>query len=118
MPSRRPILPDFPRRGVLILLGASAAMWVSRSKAGYPMIDDLWNKWQQDWRRMENLVRRRGWDIMQPLSIAPPASAAEIDAAVKEAGVAVPQQFREVLARCSAAVRFGWYVPMHHAPME
>ncbi|HZB61484.1 MAG TPA: SMI1/KNR4 family protein, partial [Microvirga sp.] len=55
---------------------------------------------------------------MKPLSIAPPASAAEIRSVGKDAGVAFPKQLREVLTRCSAAVQFGWNIPMHHAPME
>jgi hypothetical protein len=74
------------------------------------MPHDLWTQWQQEWRRMEALAQRRGWEV-EPLTIAPPASEAEIAAAEKEAGVACPHQLREVLTQHSAVVEFGWSIP-------
>jgi hypothetical protein len=76
---------------------------------------DLWTEWQQEWRRMEALARRRGWEV-EPLTIAPPAPQAEIAAAEKEAGVPFPAQLREVLTRHSAVVRFGWDIPKELRP--
>ncbi len=112
-----PILPGILRRDALKILGASvAALWAGGAHSGHRMTQDLWNQWQQDWRRMEALARRRGWDIRKPLSIAPPASAAEIDAVGKKAGVAFPKQLREVLTEYSAAVEFGWYIPEELRP--
>ena len=111
-----PILPGFLRRDVLKILGASAAaLWAGGSQSGHRMTQDLWNQWQQDWRRMEALARRRGWEV-EPLTIAPPASEAEIAAAEKEAGVAFPTQLREVLTQHSAVVRFGWSIPSELRP--
>ncbi len=82
------------------------------------MTQDLWNQWQQDWRRMEALVRRRGWIVREPLTISPPASEAEIAAAAEAAGVPFPTQLREVLTRHSAVIRFDWTIPDELRPVS
>jgi cell wall assembly regulator SMI1 len=112
-----PILPGILRRDALKILGASvAALWAGGAQSGHRMTQDLWNQWQQDWRRMEALARRRGWEVFDPLTISPPASEAEIAEAAREAGVAFPTQLREVLTHHSAAIRFGWSIPKELRP--
>lgn len=111
-----PILPGFPSRAMLKVLGASADVGPA-AQSGNRMTQDVWNRWRQDWRRMEALARRRGWWV-ESLTIAPPAPEAEIAAAGKEAGVAFPAQLREVLAQHSAAIRFGWSIPDELRPVS
>jgi ankyrin repeat protein len=81
------------------------------------MSDDLFAKWKADWQQMEAIARKRGWEVT-PLSIAPPATEAQIKALEIKHGLKVPSQLREVLTRHSASVTFGWRVPQHQRPME
>ncbi len=112
----KPILSGLLRRDVLKLLGASAAaLWAGGTRAGTSMLEDLWPKWQQDWRRMEALARRRGWEV-EALRIEKRASKVQIARADKAVGLPFPGQLREALTQCSAAVKFGWYIPSHLAP--
>ena len=76
-----------------------------------------WDRWQANWRWMESVARRRGWDF-EPLEVSAPASEAALRRLEAAAGLPVPAQLREVLTRCAASVRFGWYVPPHLAPLE
>ncbi len=81
------------------------------------MPDILWKQWQADWKRMEEIARRRGWDVT-PLAIAPPATEAAVQAVEARHGITVPPQLRELLTRYSAHVTFGWGIPSHLYPME
>ncbi|MDD7972715.1 SMI1/KNR4 family protein [Roseinatronobacter alkalisoli] len=77
----------------------------------------LWRQWQSDWRWMEEIAQRRGWQVT-PLSIAPPASETAVQALESLHGMRVPPQLRELLTRYSAHVAFGWYIPSHLRPMH
>ena len=114
----KPILSGLLRRDVLKLLGASAAaLWAGGTRAGTSMLEDLWPKWQQDWRRMEALARRRGWEV-EALRIEKRASKVQIARAEKAVGLPFPEQLRQALTQCSAGVHFGWHIPSHLAPRE
>ncbi len=78
---------------------------------------EAWDVWQADWRWMEDVARRRGWDFV-PLSVSAPASEAAMRRLEVAAGMPVPAQLRAVLTRCAASVRFEWHVPAHLAAME
>jgi len=81
------------------------------------MMDELWQRWQADWRWMEEIARRRGWNLT-PLSISPPASEGALRRIEDAIGMAMPMQLRQVLAQYSANVEFEWHIPSHLHPME
>lgn len=81
------------------------------------LLQKLWAQWQSDWRRMEAIARKRGWDV-KPLKIVPPAAHAALDAVERRHGLKFPPQLRAVLTELSAHVAFGWRVPQHERPME
>jgi len=81
------------------------------------MNDEIWAQWAADWRKMEALARRRGWDVT-PVAIASPAPAAELARIERAHGLRFPRQLREILTRHSAQVRFGWRVPAHLVPAD
>jgi cell wall assembly regulator SMI1 len=102
------------RRAVLLggLAGATAAC-VPKD----PAMDALWRQWQADWRWMEAIARRRGWNLT-PLEIAPPATEAAIRRLEARHGLTVPPQLRQLLKEYSAKIAFGWHVPGHLRPMD
>ncbi|MCC5968838.1 MAG: ankyrin repeat domain-containing protein [Pararhodobacter sp.] len=79
-------------------------------------MQDHWKNWQQNWRWMEGVAQRRGWDVA-PLAIAPPATKAEIARIEAGYGMTLPEQLRQVFG-LSARVSFGWSVPSHLMPIE
>jgi SMI1 / KNR4 family (SUKH-1) len=109
LPTRRIVLQRSAAFGAAALLGACG-----RSNS---MSDGLFAQWKADWRQMEAIARKRGWDVT-PLKIAPPAAEAQLVALELKHGVKVPPQLREVLTTHSASVTFGWRVPHHQRPME
>ncbi|MGU3495549.1 hypothetical protein ACLBXM_16035 [Xanthobacteraceae bacterium A53D] len=76
------------------------------------MTDALWTQWQDDWRHMEAIARRREW-VVAPLTIAPPAGAVRMTLLETRTGLRVPPQLRALLTRYSARVVFGWHIPGH-----
>jgi ankyrin repeat protein len=76
------------------------------------MSQTLWSQWQEDWRWMEGVARKRGWELT-PLAISPPAPEGEIRRVETESGLRFPSQLREALTCYSARVAFGWRVPAH-----
>ncbi|MEZ5850060.1 MAG: ankyrin repeat domain-containing protein [Hyphomicrobiaceae bacterium] len=80
-------------------------------------MQQLWAEWQKNWRVMQAIAKRRGWEVT-PLAIAPPASEAAVAAVELRHGLKVPPQLRAVLTQLSAHVTFGWSVPSHKRPME
>lgn len=79
-------------------------------------MEELWQGWIEAWRGMEAHARRRGWKVT-PLEIAAPASEERVAAVETAHGLAVPGQLRDLLTSFSAAIRFGWRVPAHLAPV-
>lgn len=105
------------RRTVLQGGAAIAATTLGLSRTWAQNLTDAeWQDWQTDWRRMEEIVTRRAWEVT-PLKIDAPASEAEIDALGARFGLSVPPQLRQGLSR-SRKVEFGWYIPNHLRPME
>jgi ankyrin repeat protein len=76
-----------------------------------------WKEWQAQWRWMEDIARKREWDVT-PLEIASPAMESEVESVEQRYGVAVPNQLRAALTKLSGEVTFGWYVPSHLHSME
>lgn len=81
------------------------------------MSKTLWEQWQADWRRMEAIATRRGWEVT-PLSIWPPAPELRVRAMESRHGLKVPPQLRQLLVQYSGQVEFGWYIPPHLQPLE
>ena len=81
------------------------------------MTDIRWKQWQSDWRRMEAIAQRRGWQLV-PLAVSPPASEAAVNAIETRHGMTVPPQLRDLLTCYSARVTFGWHIPPHLRPLE
>ncbi|MFU8864507.1 MAG: hypothetical protein ACNA7O_11365 [Rhodobacterales bacterium] len=89
---------------------------MSPSSAKPVELQDHWENWQRNWRRMEDLARRRGWHVT-PLAIDPPATQAEITHIEARQGVTFPAQLLHALTCLSARVSFGWSVPPHLRPV-
>ncbi|MBW6425347.1 hypothetical protein KX729_28350 [Rhizobium sp. XQZ8] len=81
------------------------------------MTKELFARWQQDWRWMEDIAQRRGWDVT-PLSISPPASVATIKRIETAYGQAIPEQLRRMLTDFSGHIAFGWHIPSHLQALE
>jgi ankyrin repeat protein len=81
------------------------------------ILPEQWEDWQQNWRGMEGIARKRSWDLT-PLRIDPPATDARLAEVEARHGLSFPAQLREVLTGLSARVAFGWSVPSHLRPME
>lgn len=81
------------------------------------MAQDLFTRWQQDWRWMQDIAERRGWDVTA-LSIAPPASIAAVKRIEIKYGQAIPAQLRVMLTRFSGRVTFGWHIPSYLQALE
>ncbi len=113
-------MPGFQltRRG--LLQGCAALLLagpVAACRKDGAMTQELWQQWQADWQRMQEIVLRRGWDVTT-LKIAPPATEASLRAIETRNGLIFPPQLREILTRYSSAVTFGWYIPPHLQPQE
>lgn len=106
------------RRKVLKLavLG-TAGLIAGQNPTRSESVEENWARWQEQWRWMEDIARRRGWNLT-PLSISPPASDSDIRRIEIAHGLTMPAQLRTVLTRFSAHVRFGWHIPGHLRPME
>lgn len=76
------------------------------------MTPDIWEEWQRNWRWMEQLAVRRGWEVT-PLRIDPPAPEAAVAALEARHGLKVPPGLREILTGYSGGVQFGWLTPDH-----
>lgn len=105
------------RRTLLCGAGAVLALSLAACTEKREMTDALWQQWQADWRRMEEIARRRGWDVT-PVVIGPPAREGQVRMLEQRHGLKVPPQLREVLTRYSSRVGFGWYIPIHLQPLE
>ncbi|MFV0475605.1 MAG: hypothetical protein ACK5MQ_15570, partial [Pikeienuella sp.] len=106
------------RRKVLKLAALGAAgMFAGPYAAGSEDVGKPWFRWREDWRWMEGVAKRRGWDLI-PLSISPPAGEADILRIEAACGRRAPAQLRAALTVFSAHVRFGWHIPGHLQPME
>ncbi|MCC5960723.1 MAG: ankyrin repeat domain-containing protein [Rhodobacteraceae bacterium] len=79
-------------------------------------MQEHWKDWQRNWRRMEAVAKRRGWNVT-PLAIAPPATKPEITQIETRYGISMPEQLRQVFTELSARVSFGWSVPSHLMPI-
>ncbi|MCC6143288.1 MAG: ankyrin repeat domain-containing protein [Candidatus Hydrogenedentes bacterium] len=105
----------------LIKTASAAAAFGSPLIAACSRKDDALQKlltgWQTNWRTMEAIAERRGWEVTA-VAIAPPASEAAVAAVELRHGMKVPPQLRAVLTQLSARVTFGWSVPSHKRPME
>jgi hypothetical protein len=82
----------------------------TRCRGGVIMTPDLWQEWQRNWRWMEQLAFRNGWEVT-PLRIDPPASETEVAALEGRHGLEVPPQLRAILTGYSSSVQFGWGMP-------
>ena len=107
------------RRRVLLKLAASLSVAgglsaCSRSTPRMP--DALWNELVANWQWMEGIASKRAWPLTT-LSIAPPASPADLLALQAAMGKPLPPQLRALLAR-SSRVRFGWHVPAAQHALE
>lgn len=78
---------------------------------------ELWQAWQQSWRKMEQIALRRGWECYTH-RIAPPASPQDIVRIEAKRRTPAPSQLRAVLTGFSARVRFGWRIPSHFRPQH
>ncbi|MFF2322768.1 ankyrin repeat domain-containing protein [Agrobacterium sp. NPDC058088] len=81
------------------------------------MVEEMFKRWQQDWRWMQTIAERRGWDVT-PLSIAPPASIAAINRIETNYGQAIPEQLRQMLTKFSGRIVLGWHIPSHLQALE
>lgn len=81
------------------------------------MAQDLFTRWQQDWRWMQDIAERRGWDLTA-LSVAPPASIAAVKRIEIKYGQAIPGQLRVMLTQFSGRVTFGWHIPSYLQALE
>ncbi|WP_139163694.1 ankyrin repeat domain-containing protein [Afifella marina] len=106
------------RREFLQMVAFSAAgLTLAGCKEKNARMNELWHQWQADWRWMQQVAERRGWDL-SPVAISAPASGAALRRLEAAAGMSIPEQLREVLSGCAASVRFGWNMPSHLTPME
>ena len=110
--SRREIVQGIGALGGIALTAGPAACGRS-----YAMTEKHWQLWQADWKRMEAVARKRGWEVT-PLKIARPATEREITALEKRHKQKMPPQLRELLSQYSKEVSFGWRIPQHLRPME
>jgi hypothetical protein len=81
------------------------------------MAEEMFKRWQQDWRWMQTIAERRGWDVT-PLSIASPASIAAVKRIETNYGQAIPEQLRQMLTQFSGRIVFGWHIPSHLQALE
>jgi hypothetical protein len=108
-PNRRAVL-----RGVAVI-GAMPLLMAASGKDG--SLQELWTQWQADWRWMEAMAKKRGWDV-KPLKIAPPATHLALNAVERRHSLKFPPQLRSVLTELSAHVQFGWSIPSHLQALE
>ena len=111
-PNRRVVLRG---AGAAVTLGAVALLTACDRKDD--ALQKLWTQWQSDWRWMEAIAKKRGWDV-KPLKVAPPAAHAALDAVERRHGLKFPPQLRAVLTELSAHVQFGWHIPSHLQALE
>ena len=111
-PNRRVVLRG---AGAAVTLGAMPLITACSRKDD--ALQKRWNQWQSDWRWMEAIATKRGWELI-PLKIAPPAAHAALDAVERRHGLKFPPQLRAVLTELSAHVQFGWYIPSHLQALE
>ena len=106
-------------RGHFLQMVAVSAAWLTLTgcRKESAMTDGAWAGWQTDWRWMQAVAERRGWNVA-PLAASAPADDAAMRRLETAAGMPVPEQLSEVLTRHAASVRFGWHVPLHLYPME
>jgi ankyrin repeat protein len=105
-----------------LLWGLSGFCWISSSlfaaaQAPITTVPERWAAWLSELRKMQAIVRRRGWEAV-PLEIDPPATEAEIRSIEISHGLTMPAQLREVLLLVSARVHFGWSIPSVFRPLE
>ncbi len=104
-------------QGTAATLAGASAMWLSGSSKADDMTADIWPQWQRDWRRMEAIALKRGWELT-PLRIFLPATSAALSRVEAKHGLTFPAQLREVLTQYAARVQFRWVVPPHLRSLE
>lgn len=118
---RSRILADvsvFPRRRFLTACAALSLCSIASCKSEDLLVDDSrWEEWTTNWRWMEGIARRRGWQLT-PLSVDKPASELSLRAVELRHGIKIPPQLRHVLATRAARVEFAWHIPAHLQAME
>jgi ankyrin repeat protein len=81
------------------------------------MTPALWAQWRRNWKWMEGLALKRGWDVRR-LTIDSPADSAALAIIELRHGLACPAQLRKLLTEYSARVSFHWVIPPHLRPAE
>lgn len=71
------------------------------------MTRELWNQWVSDWQRILEVADKRGWST-KPLVIEPPANRFEVEEIEQQIGMALPEDFKEVVTKFSRHVDFEW----------
>ena len=113
------IVPIVTRRRFLetglLILASSTLFGASSGKE--PTLQMFWKEWQAKWRWMEDIARKREWEVT-PLEIAPPATEPEVETVERRYGIAIPDQLRAAMTKLSGEVTFGWHIPSHLHSME
>lgn len=70
------------------------------------MTNELWERWIDNWKWINDVAEKRNWNIIDRLEIGPPIGQIELGQIEKEIGTKLPPSYVDVVTNYSRAVTF------------